>query len=299
MRCPTAATILGRVRRVDRFHSLPGACCLESEDGQEVAPPGVVDALVEAGLAAGPVVEHSRRSHPAWARDGGSSWRAGLPRHRSCRTRAPGQAPSCGGSRALPPDVLMRLGTPAHGLAAALAALLPAGDPPLRLLQRALGLAVVARILDDLALRRDEEHLQPHIDAGLVAGAGAAARPAPRHRRSRRTSHPPRGDRDGLERALDGPGPAHRDAPDLRQDQIAVIQPGAVAVLLVGEGVASGCAPGSGGSPASRRSPRGGRRPDTSCPAGPARPAGRGCGWRRTPGTPRGCPSTPLPAGSA
>src|SRR5258707_9512252 len=29
---PTAATVLTGVRWIDRFHSLPGACCLESED---------------------------------------------------------------------------------------------------------------------------------------------------------------------------------------------------------------------------------------------------------------------------
>src|SRR5262245_45010450 len=54
--CPTAGTLLRRRRRIDRCHSLPGACCLENEDGQEVAPSGVVNTLVEAGFPLGPVV---------------------------------------------------------------------------------------------------------------------------------------------------------------------------------------------------------------------------------------------------
>jgi hypothetical protein len=53
----TAATILARVRWINRFHSLAGARCLVSEERQEVAPSGVVDGGVEARLAAGPVME--------------------------------------------------------------------------------------------------------------------------------------------------------------------------------------------------------------------------------------------------
>ena len=53
---PTAATVLRGIRRGDRFHSLAGPCCRAREDGQEVAPSGVLDAFVESGLAAGPVV---------------------------------------------------------------------------------------------------------------------------------------------------------------------------------------------------------------------------------------------------
>src|SRR5215470_10868214 len=40
---PTAATVLRGIRRIDRFHSLPGACCLESENAEEAAPAGVLD----------------------------------------------------------------------------------------------------------------------------------------------------------------------------------------------------------------------------------------------------------------
>src|SRR5260370_41087611 len=54
--CPTARTILGRIRRTHRFHSLTGACCLVRENRKEVAPPGVLNALIVTGFAAGPIV---------------------------------------------------------------------------------------------------------------------------------------------------------------------------------------------------------------------------------------------------
>ena len=38
MRAPQPEQSSGRIRGIDRFHSLPGACCLAREDGQEVAP---------------------------------------------------------------------------------------------------------------------------------------------------------------------------------------------------------------------------------------------------------------------
>jgi hypothetical protein len=39
-----------------------------------------------------------------------------------------------------------------------------------------------------------------------------------------------------------GAGPTHGDAPDLGHDEQAVVQPGAVAILLEGEGVIAGAA---------------------------------------------------------
>src|SRR5260221_498972 len=54
---PTAATVLRGIRRMDCFHSLAGPCCLAGEDGQEVAPSGVLNAFVQARLAASPVME--------------------------------------------------------------------------------------------------------------------------------------------------------------------------------------------------------------------------------------------------
>jgi hypothetical protein len=52
----TATAVLRGVRWIDHFYSLPGAYCLESEDREDVAPPGVLNALVETSLAAGSVV---------------------------------------------------------------------------------------------------------------------------------------------------------------------------------------------------------------------------------------------------
>src|SRR5215472_3106407 len=45
------------------------------------------------------------------------------------------------------------------------------------------------------------------------------------------------GEGDRLDGALDRPGPAHGKAPDLGEHQSAVLQPGAVALLLVGKRV--------------------------------------------------------------
>jgi hypothetical protein len=53
---PTAATVLAGVRWIDRVHSLAGPYCLAGEDTEEVAPSGIVNTLVEAGLAAGSIV---------------------------------------------------------------------------------------------------------------------------------------------------------------------------------------------------------------------------------------------------
>jgi len=39
-----ARTVLARERRRHGYYSLPGACCLEREDGQERTPPRVADA---------------------------------------------------------------------------------------------------------------------------------------------------------------------------------------------------------------------------------------------------------------
>src|SRR5260221_14493595 len=65
---PTATTILRGIRRVDHFHSLSGACCLESEQGEEVAPPGVLNRRVEAGFPRGPIMQIA--ALPVWLRRG-------------------------------------------------------------------------------------------------------------------------------------------------------------------------------------------------------------------------------------
>src|SRR5262245_4455438 len=133
--------------------------------------------------------------------------------------------------------VLVRARQHPHRLATAVTPLLAARDALLGLLERAFRSAVVAGIRDRLAIRRDEKYLQSHVDAGLASGewqglggdlgTGAADVPAIRLAR----------DGDRLDGALHRATPPHGDASDLRQHQTAVIQPGAVAVLLVGERV--------------------------------------------------------------
>jgi hypothetical protein len=53
----TAATVLGGECWGYRFRSLTGACCLVHENAEEAPPSGVLNALVEARLLAGPVRE--------------------------------------------------------------------------------------------------------------------------------------------------------------------------------------------------------------------------------------------------
>src|SRR5258708_5446853 len=125
----------------------------------------------------------------------------------------------------------------AHHFTTTVAALLAPGDAPLCLRQFLLAPAVVAWILDRVALGGDEEHREAHVDARLTPsgqqglgrhiGAGDHDVPAVGF-----LAH-----RDRLDAALHWPGPAHGEAPDLAQDERAVLQPGAVARLLVGEGV--------------------------------------------------------------
>src|SRR5258708_39097913 len=106
------------------------------------------------------------------------------------------------------------------------------------LLQLALGCAVVARVLHDLALSGDEEHLESHshINPRLLPGErqrlgghlGTRETPLPAVRLF--------GDRDGLGSPFAGAGPAHGEAPDLGEDQTAILQPSAVAIRFGGVG---------------------------------------------------------------
>src|SRR5712691_1447644 len=146
---PTPAAILGGIRRVDRFRSLAGPCCLAREDIQEAAPSCVVDGLVEAHLARGPVGQI-----------------AALPIRLRC-----GAAAEIGGLNGLvidgvvlaherqgglvvkvdplPAHVLVFLGEQFHRLLATVAALLLPRDPLLRFLHLTLRCAIVARVLND------------------------------------------------------------------------------------------------------------------------------------------------------
>src|SRR5258708_11740655 len=125
---PTPTAILAGIRRVDRFHSLPGACCLESKNGQEVAPSGVLNAFVQACLGAGSVMEIATVA--VWYRGRTATQVGRLDRLMIDRIVLANQRQ--GGLvvkvRALPADVLVLLGTLLHRFHSPLAALLSAGD---------------------------------------------------------------------------------------------------------------------------------------------------------------------------
>jgi hypothetical protein len=70
----------------------------------------------------------------------------------------------------LPPDVLMLLRALLGSLRSPLAPLLPTRDARVGLLELLLGLSVVARIVYDVAVRRDEKHLEAHVYASLPSG---------------------------------------------------------------------------------------------------------------------------------
>src|SRR5262245_13801850 len=59
-----------------------------------------------------------------------------------------------------------------HRLLATLTALLPARDAPLGFGKLRFRRAILPGVLHTRTRRRDEEHLQPHVDARLLAGHG-------------------------------------------------------------------------------------------------------------------------------
>ena len=137
----------------------------------------------------------------------------------------------------LPPDFLMLSGYETRRHLPAFAPFLPTREPLLRFGELLRGLAGVARILDHRALRRDEKHLQPHINTRLSACA-----------RQGQNGHPGAGEADirtvclaaegdGLRGVSKRVRPAHRDVVDFGEHQDAVVQAGAIANLLVGERV--------------------------------------------------------------
>src|SRR5215472_9285871 len=169
---PTAGTILRRIRRVGRFHSLTGACCLVRENRQEVAPPGIVNAFVQTALLAGSVVLVVALLILLW---GGTAAQVGRLDRRDV-DRVVGTHQS---ERrlmvevvALPAHVLMLLGALVRSLGASFAPFLAVGDALLGLLQRPLSFAVVPWVLYQSPVFRDEKDLQPHVDAGLPSREG-------------------------------------------------------------------------------------------------------------------------------
>ncbi len=208
-------------------HPTPGAHCRGFEDAAERGPAGIADALGEAAIP--PPIGDPQ----IFEGDGVVGAQQGQ------RGLVVEVAP-------LPREVLVRLGeqrdrllAACAALLAACAALLAAAHAPLRLRQFLLAPAVVARMLDRITLGGDEEHLQAHVDARLAPGgceglnryvrAGYAGVPAVRLL----------GDRHRLGRAIEGARPTHGHAPDLRQDQAAIVETGAamLADLRIGEAV--------------------------------------------------------------
>ena len=193
----------------------------------------------------------------------------------------------------------MRLRQQRDRLAPTVAALLSSGYPALRRFECAFGLTIPARMKDARPVGEGGERFNPQVDAGLLSSwrqgsywhinTGEADIPA--------IGFP--AERDSLGRALQGARPAHGDAPNLGQDQEAIVERRAIAELLVGEGVIASRVPGSAGSPLSLRPLPDERTLDTSCRAATAHLARHGYGWPRTPAWRRECPSTPLPAESA
>src|SRR5260370_4018683 len=130
--------------------------------------------------------------------------------------------------------MLMRLGAQYDGLAAALAAFLAAGNPSRRPLQVQRGHAQDAWGSDLAAIRQGGQGLQAKLDPRRLPGERQGLA---RYIRTGEADGPAIGrarDRDRLGRALAGTGPVDADAPDFREHQGTVVQPGAVAIFLAG-----------------------------------------------------------------
>jgi hypothetical protein len=129
----TARAPLAGKRRVDRNDSLPGTRSLEGEDGEELPPAGIRDALGES------MVLHHVADPQIFVIDD-----IVLARQRAGFFVL--EVPP------LPPHVLMRLGEQLDRLSAALTALLPPGDAALRLGEPLLRRAVVPRVRNTCAI---------------------------------------------------------------------------------------------------------------------------------------------------
>ena len=150
----TATTVLGRIRGRDRFYSLASVHCFAREDRQKLAPANVMDRCIEARFVAGPVGQI--RAVPVSLR----LW-AGAEVLALKSLVVDGVVLADQRVRRLMVEVaplsrylLMPSGKEFDGLAPAGAALLSARDTPLGTLERFFGLAIVARILDERAIRQ-------------------------------------------------------------------------------------------------------------------------------------------------
>jgi hypothetical protein len=126
---PTAATVLAGIGRFYHDNSLPGAFCLESEDSPELRPSSVRD-----GLGQVVIPNHVGNLQVFYV----DHIVAAYQHERSLMVKV----------SSLPLNVLMLPLQQLQCFLPALASLLPARHPPLRLGKLLLGFAVVARVLD-------------------------------------------------------------------------------------------------------------------------------------------------------
>ncbi len=138
---------------------------------------------------------------------------------------------------ALPFDFLVLLDNLRLDFLTVLAALLTPSEFTLFPAQRRFCLAEELGVLAQVAVRVYIERLNTYIYAGFLASERQGLC---RHLGTGEHHIPPIrffGERDGLGRAFQRTGPAHGDTANLAENQKAIIQPCAVAVFLVGEGV--------------------------------------------------------------
>jgi hypothetical protein len=145
----TATTVLAGIVGGNGDHSAASVCCFAAQDGAELCPAGIRDALGQVRVA-----DHIR--HPQI-----------FERDHVVRS----QQGECGlvmEIGALPLHRLMLPGEQLYCFTAAFAALLSTGDAALGFLELSLRPTIVPRILDGLAAGGDEKHLQANVDASLL-----------------------------------------------------------------------------------------------------------------------------------
>src|SRR5579871_5824096 len=222
----TPAAIPAGVRRRDGFHSLASIRCFAREDGEKLAPTGVIDRLVETRLAARSILEITTVA--VWFRLGADTEVLALDGFAIDHIVLPHQ-----GKR----DFLVLLGERLHGLLAPFAAFLASGDSARRPLQCLLGFAVVARVGDEGAIGQRQKGLEAHVDACLLPGQGQRLR---RHIGARKAGVPAinfSGDGDRLGHTLYRTMEANGDTVNLRKRKDTSIQARSIAILAIGKTV--------------------------------------------------------------
>src|SRR5262249_42586654 len=134
----TATAVLAGIGRWHGDHSTASICCFAFEDGPELCPTGIRDALGQVRVA--DQVGHLQVFQIDHC----------IALYQVERRLVVEVSP-------LPLDLLMLPGQPLHGLSAALAPLLAARHATLGLLERLLCSAVMARILNNTSVGRDQK----------------------------------------------------------------------------------------------------------------------------------------------